>query len=95
MAIWKRFALFFLGIFGKIDEADGNCVLSLREDFGHPPPVYIRDGGYLEPNGPNGTIVFQSTEKVLVACPGHRNHVVIRYGNGTKIKKPSGVEAAC
>ncbi|XP_037299449.1 uncharacterized protein LOC115454188 isoform X2 [Manduca sexta] len=72
-----------------------NCVLSLREDFGHPPPMYIRDGGYLEPNGPNGTIVFQSTEKVLVACPGHRNHVVIRYGNGTKIKKPSVVEAAC
>ncbi|KAM3955545.1 LOW QUALITY PROTEIN: uncharacterized protein ACR2FA_010539 [Aphomia sociella] len=56
------------------------CTLDLNKDFGVPPPVYLRDGQFLSPDG-SGAISLQRSETVQVACPGSRRRVVT--GNTT------------
>ncbi|CAH0730632.1 unnamed protein product, partial [Brenthis ino] len=71
------FVLFVLEI---CDEVTGGCNLSLKDDFGNPSPVYLKNGDFLAPNS-TGAILLRRSETLQIACPGTKRVVVL--GNKT------------
>ncbi|XP_072941368.1 salivary endonuclease-like [Epargyreus clarus] len=73
----KWCVIFVLAVlFKAVDRVGGSCNLSLKQDFGNPAPVYLRNGDFVEPNA-DGAILLRRAETLQIACPGDRKFIVL------------------
>ncbi|CAK1587873.1 unnamed protein product [Parnassius mnemosyne] len=76
MRRYNRIVQVFFLILTTFYKTDGDCVLSLKNDFGEPSPVYVKNGTFLSSTTPTGDILMRRSEKILVGCPGKNRYVV-------------------
>ncbi|XP_061725478.1 uncharacterized protein LOC133531341 isoform X1 [Cydia pomonella] len=67
--IMKLLSCLLLLVMLKVDRIGGDCILSLKSDFGSPSPVYLLGGDYLTPNTASGAISVRRGALLTVACP--------------------------
>ncbi|CAH2062454.1 unnamed protein product, partial [Iphiclides podalirius] len=67
----------FLTILAVTSRTGSDCTLSLKDDFGSPSPVFVKNGAFLTPNTRSGDISLQRSETLLVGCPGKNRFVVL------------------
>ncbi|XP_045541025.1 uncharacterized protein LOC106710516 [Papilio machaon] len=72
-----RSVFVFFIYFKSVNEIFGDCNLSLKTDFGHPSPVYVKSGKFLAPNATTGDILVRRSETLLVGCPGKNRFIVL------------------
>ncbi|CAH2212672.1 uncharacterized protein LOC120635115 isoform X2 [Pararge aegeria] len=71
----------WFSLFVFISDVRGSCNITLKDDLGHPSPVYIHNGGFLAPNSSTGAILLRRSETLEIACPGNKKFIVL--GNDT------------